>query len=142
MAVNWKPDGSHSVTPYLVVDDAEKVIEFVKAAFGAQEMFRMDGPDGKIAHAEVTIGDSIVMIGNAGESEAMPTTLYLYVEDTDAAYRQAVQAGGTSFEEPADQFYGDRRAAVTDVAGNKWFISTNIEDVSPEEMEKRVAQLS
>jgi uncharacterized glyoxalase superfamily protein PhnB len=143
MAVNWKPDGYHSVTPYLVVNSPEQLIDFVKEAFGAEEMFRMPGPDGKIAHAEFTIGDSIVMVGNTGpESEATSTMLYVYVEDTDATYRRAVDAGGTSIEEPADQFYGDRRAGVADAFGNRWFVCTKIEDVSPEEMERRVAQLS
>jgi PhnB protein len=141
MAVRPIPEGYHTVTPYLVVNDADDLLAFVKAAFGAEETVRMDGPDGKIAHAECRIGDSIVMIGNAPTAdEAMPATIYLYLDDTDAAYRSALDAGGESLEEPADQFYGDRRAAVRDKVGNHWFIATNIEDVSPEEMEKRLAE--
>lgn len=144
MAVKPIPDGYHSITPYLVVDDAERLLDFVKQAFGAEEMFRMDGPDGAVAHAEIRIGDSIVMVGDASGSmsgQAMPATIYLYVEDTDATYRRAIEAGGSSVEEPADQFYGDRRAAVSDAVGNQWFIATNVEDVSPEEMAKRVKAL-
>lgn len=145
MAPNPIPEGYHSVTPYLVVDEPEKVLDFVKQALGAEEIFRMDGPDGGIAHAEVKIGDSMVMLGGASGAASgtpMPATIYLYVEDTDATYRRALEAGGTSVEEPADQFYGDRRAAVRDPGGNQWFIATNVEDISPEEMAKRVEALS
>lgn len=145
MAVKPIPEGYHSVTPYLVVDGAEKLLDFLTAAFGAEETVRMDGPDGAIAHAEVRVGDSVVMLGNASGSttgEAMPTTLYLYVDDADATYRRAVEAGAASIEEPNDAFYGDRRSAVRDPLGNHWFIATNVEDVSPDEMAKRVAALS
>lgn len=145
MAPKPIPEGYHSVTPYLVVDDPERLLDFVKQALGAEEMFRMDGPDGKIGHAEVRIGDSMVMLGGASGSaggQAMPATLYLYVDDTDATYRLGVESGGTSVEDPADQFYGDRRAAVRDPVGNIWFLATKVEDVSPEEMAKRVEALS
>lgn len=145
MAPKPIPEGYHSVTPYLVVDDPESLLDFVKQALGAEEMFRMDGPDGKIGHAEVRIGDSMVMLGGASGSaggQAMPTTLYLYVDDTDATYRRGIESGGTSVEEPADQFYGDRRAAVRDPVGNIWFLATKVEDVSPDEMAKRVEALS
>ena len=134
------PEGYHTVTPYFIAEDAERLIAFVKAGFGAQENYRMEGPDGSVAHAELRIGDSMVMVGQASEQfPAMPTMIYLYVEDTDATYRSAVDAGGTSVEEPADQFYGDRRAAVSDPVGNHWYIATNKEVVTPEEMERRVA---
>jgi uncharacterized glyoxalase superfamily protein PhnB len=133
------PDGYHTVTPYLVVADAEQVLDFTIKAFGAKEKVRMPGPDGKVAHAEVTIGDSVVMIGApASGRRLMPAMIYLYVEDTDATYKKAVAAGGTSLEEPADAFYGDRRAAVEDSQGNQWFIATTQEEVSPEEMKKRM----
>lgn len=145
MAPKPIPEGYHSVTPYLVVDDPDRLLDFIKQALGAEEMFRMDGPDGKIGHAEVRIGDSMVMLGGASGSaggQAMPTTLYLYVDDTDATYHRGIESGGTSVEEPADQFYGDRRAAVRDPVGNIWFLATKVEDVSPEEMAKRVEALS
>ena len=145
MAAKPIPEGYHSVTPYLVVDDPEKLLDFVKQALAAEETVRMDGPDGKIAHAEVKIGDSMVMLGGASGSaagEAMPATLYIYVDDTDATYRRGIDSGGTSVEEPADQFYGDRRAAFRDPGGNIWFVATNVEDVSPEEMAKRMEALS
>lgn len=145
MATKPIPEGYHSVTPYLVVDDPESLINFVKQGLGAEEMFRMDGPDGKIGHAEVRIGDSMVMLGGASGSaggQAMPATLYLYVDDTDGTYRRAIESGGASVEEPADQFYGDRRAAVRDPVGNIWFLATKVEDVSPEEMAKRMEAFS
>ncbi|HKD66984.1 MAG TPA: VOC family protein [Candidatus Binataceae bacterium] len=139
MAVKAIPDGYHSVTPYLVVNGAAKLMDFLKQAFGAREMVRMPGPDGKIGHAELTIGDSPVMMADATtEYSAVHSVLHLYVEDTDATYRQALAAGAVSLMEPADQFYGDRRADVRDPAGNRWSIGTHKEDVSPEEMRRRV----
>jgi uncharacterized glyoxalase superfamily protein PhnB len=99
---------------------------------------RMPTPDGTIMHAEVRIGDSPVMMGEArGEHKPMPGSIYLYVDDTDATYRRALQAGATSLMEPADQFYGDRSASVVDPVGNHWFIATHIEDVPPEELARR-----
>ena len=136
------PDGYHNVTPYLVVADAEKVLDFTIKAFGAKETVRMPGPDGKIAHAEVNIGDSIVMMGSPAPSQRlMPAMVYLYVEDTDATYKKAIAAGGKSVEEPNDAFYGDRRAAVQDSQGNQWFIATHQEDPTPEEMQKRMSSM-
>jgi PhnB protein len=138
MAVKPIPDGYHSVTPYLVVQGAGKLIDFLTQAFDAQELFRMPRPDGNIAHAEVRIGDSIVMMGEAmGELKPMPSSIYLYVNDTDAVYKRALQAGATSMMEPADQFYGDRRGGVKDPVGNIWWIATHQEDVPPEELAKR-----
>ncbi|MFB3829178.1 MAG: VOC family protein [Bryobacteraceae bacterium] len=140
MAVKPIPEGYHTATPYLVVRDAVKVIDFVKQAFGAGEIERMTQPDGRIAHAEVRIGDSIIMLGEPmGEQPAMPAMIYLYVADTDAAYRRAIAAGGASVMEPADQFYGDRNAGVRDAGGNLWWIATRKEDLSREELEKRAA---
>lgn len=139
MAVKPIPEGYHSVTPYLVITGAARLIEFLKAAFDAKEIERMSMPDGTVAHAEVKIGDSPVMMGEAGgRYPAMPAGLYLYVTDVDATYRRAVQAGGTSVEEPTDKFYGDRSAGVKDPSGNFWWIGTHKEDVAPEEIKRRM----
>ena len=141
MAVNPIPEGYRTVTPYLVVDGATNVLDFVKQAFGAEEKFRMDAPDGKIGHAEVQIGDSIVMMGDAGaENPAMPAMIHLYVDDCDATYERALAAGAKSEREPTDQFYGDRSAGVRDSAGNLWWIATHVEDVPEEEMAKRIEE--
>jgi uncharacterized glyoxalase superfamily protein PhnB len=134
------PEGSHTVTPYLVVEGIPKLIDFLKQAFGAQETFRMARPDGVVAHAEVKIGDSLVMMGTPmGQWKAQTCSLYLYVADVDAVYQSAIQAGGTSVREPSDQFYGDRTGGVIDPCGNYWGIATHIEDVPPEEVERRFA---
>ena len=141
MAVNPIPEGYHTVTPYLVVQGAEGVIQFAKLAFGAKERIRLPGPNGTIGHAELEIGDSVVMLADMDERQnLMPAMVHLYMEDVDAVYARAIEAGGKSIQEPKDQFYGDRNAAVQDSAGNKWYISTHVEDVSPEEMDRRVAQ--
>ena len=132
------PDGYHTVTPYLIVDDVAKLIEFTQAAFGAEQSELMSGPDGKIRHAEAVMGDSKVMMGQAGgETKAMPGCLYLYVEDVDAVYAKALEAGAKSVNEPKNQFYGDRSAGVIDPLSNFWGIATHVEDVPPEEMQRR-----
>jgi PhnB protein len=124
------PEGYQAVIPYLVVDGAEKVIEFLKQTFHAKEMLRMAGPDGKIGHTEVRIGDCVVMLSDAqGPWKPMPAMIYVYTEDVDAVYQRALQAGATSVSEPKDQFYGDRSAGVTDACGNQWWIGTHIEDM-------------
>jgi len=129
MAVKPIPDGYHSVTPYLLVQAPEKLIDFVKASFGAEEMLRMPGPDGTgVSHAEVRIGDSVVMMGQPADGTMMPAAIYLYVADADAIYQRALKAGGESTEEPNDTFYGDRRAGVKDPCGNLWWIATHIKD--------------
>jgi len=135
------PEGFHTVTPYLVVDGAEKIINFMKEAFGAQPVFEpMMRPDGKVMHAEFKIGNSIVMIADSSErAQATSTMLYLYVPNVDAVYQMALKAGATSLMEPADQFYGDRSGGVKDPAGNHWHIGTHIEDVPPAELKKRAA---
>ena len=132
------PKGYHSVTPSLTVKGAHKLIEFLQQAFGAKVLHQMLCPDGGVMHASLRIGDSILMLGEAGP-QCKPTTasLYLYVKDADETYRRAVQAGGVSQMELADQFWGDRGGAVTDPAGNYWWIATHVEDVSMEEIEKR-----
>lgn len=141
MSVKPIPEGYHSVTPYLVVDDAGRLIAFLKQAFQAVEMHCMQGPDGRVRHAEVRIGDSMIMLGEAqGEWKSMPCALYLYLENCDAVYQRALKAGATSIREPADQFYGDRQGGVKDPCGNQWWIATHIEDVSPEEIARRAAK--
>jgi len=118
------PEGYHTITPYVVVDGAEKIIGFIKDAFAAQPLFDpMMRSDGKVMHAEFKIGDSIVMIADTSErAPATSTALYLYVPNVDAVYQKAIKAGATSLMEPQDQFYGDRSAAVRDAAGNRSFI--------------------
>jgi PhnB protein len=136
------PEGYHTITPYLVVDGAEKIISFMKDAFGAKAVFEpMMRADGKVMHAEFKIGDSVVMISDASErAKATTTTLYLYVPNVDAVYQKAVKAGGVSEQEPANQFYGDRSGGVRDPAGNRWYIGTHVEDVAPAELRKRAQE--
>lgn len=132
------PDGYHTVTPYLVVDDPDGLIEFLERGLGATLLERHDGPDGRMMHAALQIGDSKLMMGQAaGECPAIPAMIHLYVENTDALFRQAVAAGARVLREPEDQFYGDRSAGVEDPCGNRWWISTHVEDVSAEEMKRR-----
>src|SRR5919199_2347649 len=138
MSVKSIPDGYHTATPYLVVEGASRLIDFLKQAFKVMETYRLTYPDGKLKHAEVKIGDSIIMLGDArGNWNSMPSSIYLYVPDTDIAYREALDAGAISLTEPEDQFYGDRNAVVRDPVGNLWVIATHVEDVSAEELAKR-----
>jgi PhnB protein len=132
------PDGYHSVNAYIVVDGAERLIGFLDAAFDGAVHELLPAPDGLIGHAEVRIGDSIVMLtdGKAGHP-AQPCSIYLYVDDVDATYRRALDAGATSVMEPADQFYGDRNGGVVDPTGNTWWIATHLEDLSSEEILER-----
>ena len=142
MVVKPIPDGYHTVTPYLVVQGASKLIDFMKAAFGATVRTRM-GDDQRIMHAEVQIGDSVIMVADAGPgNEALGSMIHLYVDDADAFYKRAIAAGGSSMREPADQFYGDRSAGLKDAFGNQWWLATHIEDVSPEELAKRSAAMA
>jgi uncharacterized glyoxalase superfamily protein PhnB len=141
--IKFKPDGYHTVTPYLLVHDVVGLIDFMKRVFDAEELQRFDQPDGSVMHAEVRIGDSLVMMAEAGgDFPPMPGMLHLYLEDTDAAYRRALEVGAISLREPEDQFYGDRTAGVQDPFGNQWWLSTHIEDVSPEEMRRRSEERS
>ncbi len=139
--VNKTPEGYHSVTPYLIVSGASRLIDFMTQVFGAEERFRMPGPGGTIGHAELGIGDSVVMLsdGGGGTPPTPGAMLLVYVDDVDAAYRKALAAGATSTEAPNNKFYGDRSASVTDPFGLRWEIATHVEDVSPEEMERRMA---
>ena len=128
---SYKPKGLHNVNPYLHPRRAEPLISFLKRAFGAEELAKHSSPDGVVMHAQVRVGDSVVEMGEAhGKYETMPAMFYLYVPNVDAVHRQAVAAGATSFQEPADQPYGDRTAAVQDAFGNKWYIATHIKDVA------------
>jgi PhnB protein len=141
------PDGYHAVTPMLVVNDAARAIEFYKSAFGAVERMRMAGPGGKIAHAEMTVGDSVIMLadefpdwGDVGPTAdgKSPVRMGLYVEDVDEVAKRAVAAGAKILVPVADQFYGDRSGRLIDPSGHVWIIATHKEDVSPEEMQKRM----
>jgi len=132
------PDGYHTVTPHLVNENVSRLIEFLKRAFDAQEVHRLAGPDGRVMHAELRIGDSMVMIGEASnECKPMPSSIALYVEDVDEVYRRALAAGAVTLKEPMDQFYGDRSGGVKDPSGNHWWIATHIEDVPVEEIKLR-----
>ena len=140
------PEGYHTLTPYLAVDDAKAAIDFYQRAFGAKERVRMPGPDGMIAHAELEIGDSKVMLADPfpqastrppKELGGTSVGVFVYVENVDEVFQQAVDAGATATMEPDDQFWGDRFGSVTDPFGHSWQISTHVEDVPPEEMEKR-----
>jgi PhnB protein len=138
MAKKFIPEGYPQVSPYLIVDEPAALIQFIVDVLGGKETRRHEDDKGRIAHAEVRIGDSVIMMGGATEQwPAAPAALYVYVEDTDAAYQRGLAAGATSLQEPADQFYGDRTAGVRDRFGNQWFIGTHIEAMSDEEMKKR-----
>jgi PhnB protein len=146
MASNVKkiPAGYHTATPYLVVSDAARAIDFYTQAFGASELVRMGGPQGKIAHAEIRIGDSMIMLSDELMGNRSPQTLggspvsiFLYVEDVDSVFDQAVKAGAKSDMRPTDMFWGDRFGKLTDPFGHQWAVATHVEDVSPEEMQKR-----
>jgi len=143
MAVSPKPEGYHTVNPYLIVPGAAEFIEFTKQAFAAHERERFPTPDGKIMHAEVKIGDSIIMLSDSSaEFEPTRSSIHLYVDDVDSIYERALQAGGESLREPVDQFYGDRSAGIKDRFGNQWWVATHVEDVSPGEMQKRQAAMA
>ncbi|MFN3727936.1 MAG: VOC family protein [Allosphingosinicella sp.] len=146
MAVNAIPEGYHSVTPYLVVDGAEEAIRFYSQALGATEVLRLP-MGGKIGHAEIRIGDSVIMLSDewpemdirGPKSRGGATSsLMIYVEDADAAFARAVAAGVTVERPVEDQFYGDRNGAIVDPFGHRWTISTHVEDVSEEEMQRRM----
>ncbi|HEY9402061.1 MAG TPA: VOC family protein [Pyrinomonadaceae bacterium] len=145
---NHIPEGYHSITPYLHITGASRAIEFYKQVFGATEVLRMDAPDGKIGHAEIKIGDSHVMLADehpdmdvrSPESfGGTPVSLLLYVEDVDALAERALAAGAKMLSPLEDKFYGDRMGKLVDPFGHIWAIATHKEDVSPEEMQKRMA---
>lgn len=145
------PPGFHSVTPYLFVRGAAEAIEYYKQAFGAEEVFRMPGPDGKIMHAEIQIGDSRVMLAdeNPDMGVTSPASLngtsasfLIYVENVDERFEKAIAAGGEVVRPVTDQFYGDRTGCLLDPFGHVWTISTNTEELTPEEMQKRVEEMA
>ena len=142
MPVKPVPEGFHTVTPYLVVDDVPALIAFLREAFDAEELSRTTLDGGRVMHAQVRIGDSNVMMGEATEgSPALNAALYLYVPNVDASHARAVAAGGESVMEPADQLYGDRTAGVRGPGGVSWWLGTHVEDVSPEEIASRAREL-
>ncbi len=137
-SVNSIPNGYHTVTPYLINENASRLIEFLKLVFDAEEINRLSGPDGRVMHADLKIGDSMVMVSDAsGEWKPMPASIAIYVENVDAIYQRALEVGAVSLREPTDQFYGDRNAGVKDLSGNHWWIATHLEDVPPEELRLR-----
>ncbi len=149
MATRPIPEGYHSVSPALAIDGAADAIDFYKRAFGAKERYRMPAPDGKIAHAELEIGDSVVMLSDVFPQATVkaPTELggttvsiFLFVEDVDAVFQQAVDAGASVTMPLEDMFWGDRFGTVEDPYGHSWSLATHVEDVPPEEMEERAKQ--
>ncbi len=149
-STKYVPEGLHTVTPYLTVRNAAKALEFYKRAFGAKELHRMPGPDGRVMHAAIQIGDSQIFLSD--EFTEMPTsrlpeslngspvTILIYVQDVDSVFNTATQAGGTALEKPTDMFWGDRWSTVRDPFGHLWAIATRVEEVTPEEMQKRSAE--
>ena len=144
------PDGYRSVTPYLIVKGAAKAIDFYKKVFGAREKFRMDGPGGAIAHAEIEIGDSVVMLADENPQQGAlspasvggtPVSIMLYVEDVGRVAEKLTQAGAKMRRPVQDMFYGDRSGGFEDPFGHHWHVSTHIEDVTPEEIERRMAKM-
>ena len=149
MSVKPIPDGYRSVTPYLIVDAAADALDFYARAFGAKELFRME-MGGRIGHAEILIGDSHVMLADehpemgylGPRTRGGPTgLLMIYLEDVDAAFKRAIDAGATETRAVQDQFYGDRSGTLTDPFGHQWTLATHVEDVPPDEMERRMAAM-
>ncbi len=137
------PDGYTAITPYLIVENAAELLDFLVNAFGAVERMRMAMPEGGIGHAEVEIDGAVLMLSDAAPPEfpAGDSKLHLYVKDVDSAYAQALSAGATSVAEPADQFYGDRVARIVDPCGNHWTVASHVEDVDMEEVTRRIAAM-
>jgi PhnB protein len=147
------PDGYRRITPFIVVEGAAEAMAFYAEAFGATERMRIPGPGGTIAHAEIEIGDSVVMVEDAspfmgtkappaGGSEGSPTGLFLYVEDVDAVMARAEKLGATVKRPAEDQFYGDRDGHIVDPFGHHWTVATHVEDVPAEEMDRRMAEMT
>jgi PhnB protein len=144
------PDGYHSVTPYLIIDGAARALDFYKRAFDAKELMRIPAPNDRIGHAEIRIGDSVIMLADEHpEIEARSPAHYggssvsimVYLEDVDRQFKQAIEAGATEVRPVADQFYGDRSGTLKDPFGHSWHLSTHKEDVSMEEMNRRMAAM-
>lgn len=142
-AASYKPAGFHTVNVYLTVQGVPKLIEFLQKAFGATDLLVSKRPDGTIGHGRVRIGDSMVEMGEAGEQwKAMKAALHLYVPDADAVYQRAIEAGGTSLHEVMDMFYGERSGGVMDPCGNNWYIATQTEELTEEEVMQRAAAMN
>ena len=148
--VNPIPEGYPRVTPYLYIDGAAEAIDFYEKVLGAKERMRLPGPDGKLGHAELEMGNSVVMLADQNlnmdirgpkEIGGTPVSLHVYVEDVDAAYAAGLDAGATSLRELENQFYGDRTGTFEDPWGHHWTVATHVEDVSADEMEKRAAEV-
>jgi PhnB protein len=144
------PDGYPQVTPYLYVDGANEAIAFYSNVFGAKERMRMGGPDGKIGHAELQLGQGLIMLADRNpelgirdpkEIGGTPITISVYVEDVDSVFDAAIEAGATELRAVEDQFYGDRSGQFEDPFGHHWSVATRVEEVPPEEMEKRAAEM-
>jgi PhnB protein len=144
------PEGYHTITPYLVVKGAARAIDFYKKVFGAREKFRMEGPGETVAHAELEIGDSVVMLADEnpqhgalspGTVGGTPVSIMLYVEDVDRIAEKLAKAGAKTLRPVQDMFYGDRSGGFEDPFGHRWHVSTHIEDVTPEEIERRMAKM-
>jgi PhnB protein len=150
MSVKPIPDGYHTATPYLIIEGAARALDFYKSAFGAVELMRFPGPGGSVMHAEIRIGDSPIMLGDANpmmnargpkQIGGTPVGIALYVENVDAMFHQAVAAGATVERDLANQFYGDRSATVIDPFGHKWTLATHVEDVPHDEMMRRFDEM-
>ena len=147
MAVKPIPDGYHSVTPYLIVDGAARALDFYAKAFGAKELLRMPRPDGRIGHAEMRVGDSVIMLADENLEMKVrgpksvggtPVQMMVYVEDVDTVFARAVEAGAIVERPLSNQFYGDRTGGIVDPFGHSWYLATHVEDIAPEEMERRM----
>jgi len=145
------PEGYPRVTPYLIVDGANAAIDFYCSVLGANERMRMDGPDGKVGHAELEIGNSVVMLADEHpEMDAVgprtiggtPVSMHVYVEDADSVFTKALEAGAKGLRPMEDKFYGDRMGSFEDPFGHHWHVATHVEDVPPEEMERRAAEVA
>lgn len=147
MTVRAIPEGYHSLTPYLIIKGAAKALDFYTKAFGAKELFRMPGPDGKLGHAEMQLGDCRFMLADEAPERDVrapqgspPVSLMLYCDNVDAMWKRALAAGGKELRKLQNQFYGDRSGTLADPFGHQWTIAQHVEDVSPEEMDKRMKQ--
>ena len=145
MAVKPKPEGYHTATPYLIIDGAARALDFYASVFGATELMRMEAPNGKIGHAEIRIGDSVIMLADEHPEMGFkgpralggtPVSIMLYVADVDTLYNRAIEAGAKELKPLQDQFYGDRSGTVTDPFGHVWTIATHVKDIPPDEMRK------
>ena len=145
------PDGYPQVIPYLIIDGANEAIEFYSKVFGVKERMRMDGPDGRVGHAELEIGSGLLMLADPAPQIGVqdpkavggtPVTVSVYVEDVDGVFKQALDAGATELRAPETMFYGDKTGMFEDPWGHKWSVATHVEDVPPDEMEKRMGEFS